>query len=49
MTILQDKAYPLERLRRVPKHKLRRIMEEEINFISNRMYERLKTKLQLAV
>lgn len=38
-------ANPVAKLRRVPKEKLRRIMEEEINFLTNRMHERIKTKL----
>ena len=46
ITILRNKAFTSERARRVPKEKLRKIMEEEVAFSRNKMYERLKTKLQ---
>lgn len=39
-------AFQNGKQRRVPKEKLRRIMEEEINFTTNRMHERIKVKLQ---
>lgn len=42
---LQQKAFLPDKLRRIPKDKLRKILEEEINFISNKMYERIKLKL----
>ena len=46
ITILRNKAFTSERAMRVPKEKLRKIMEEEVAFSRNKMYERLKTKLQ---
>ena len=46
ITILRNKAFKSERARRVPKEKLCKIMEEEVAFSRNKMYERLKTKLQ---
>ena len=39
-------AFQNGKQRKAPKEKLRRIMEEEINFITNRMHERIKLKLQ---
>ena len=43
---LTSHAFPIGKLRRLPSEKLRLVMEEEINFVGNKMYERLKLKLQ---
>jgi hypothetical protein len=43
---LRAKAFEGSTLRRIPKGKLRKIVEEEIFFISNKMFEKLKLRLQ---
>jgi hypothetical protein len=43
---LRGKAFAVAALRRIPRGKLRRIVEEELFFISNRMFEKLKLRLQ---
>ena len=43
---LRSRAFAAGSLRRIPRGKLRRIVEEEIFFISNRMFDKLKQRLQ---
>ena len=46
MNVLREKAFGGDKVRTVPKEKVKKILEDEINFTKNKMYERLKNKLQ---
>jgi hypothetical protein len=43
---LLAQAYLQVKLRRLPREKLRRAMEEEISFVNSHMHERIKIKLR---
>ena len=43
---LKTMAFSHEKCRKIPKDKLKKILEESIVFISNKTYDRLKLKMQ---